>query len=78
LKGLQPDVEDVVWGETLFSDQYGFAILKNLQALQAEQFCRTPEELTAVRDGYAKRMKEAKKQSALALLRRRPLPPNRP
>jgi branched-chain amino acid transport system substrate-binding protein len=54
-------VEDVVWGETLFSDKYGFAILKNLQAIQAEQICRTPEELKAVRDNYEKRMKEAKK-----------------
>jgi hypothetical protein len=54
-------VEDVVWGETMFSDKYGFAILKNLQAIQAEQICRTPEELKAVRDSYEKRMKEAKK-----------------
>ena len=54
-------VEDVVWGETLFSDKYGFAVLKNLQAIQAEQICRTPEELKAVRDSYEKRMKEAKK-----------------
>jgi hypothetical protein len=53
--------EDVVWGETMFSDTYGFAILKNLQAIQAEQICRTPEELKAVRDNYEKRMKEAKK-----------------
>ena len=54
-------VEDVVWGETLFSDKYGFAILKNLQSIQAEQICRTPEELKAVRDNFQKRMKEAKK-----------------
>jgi len=26
--------EDVVWGETMFSDKYGFAKLKNLQAMQ--------------------------------------------
>ncbi len=54
-------VEDVVWGETMFNDKYGFAVLKNLQSIQAEQICRTPEELKAVRDGYEKRMKEAKK-----------------
>jgi branched-chain amino acid transport system substrate-binding protein len=54
-------VEDVVWGETMFSDKYGFAILNNLQAIQAEQICRTPEELKAVRDNYEKRMKETKK-----------------
>lgn len=54
-------VEDVVWGETMFSDKYGFAVLKDLQSIQAEQICRTPEELKAVRDNYEKRMKEAKK-----------------
>jgi branched-chain amino acid transport system substrate-binding protein len=53
-------VEDVVWGETTFSDQYGFAVLKNMQSIQAEQICRTPEELRAVRDNYEKRMKEQK------------------
>ena len=58
-KGDHSVVEDVVWGETLFSDKYGFVILKNLQAIQAEQICRTPEELKAVRDSYEKRMKEA-------------------
>jgi branched-chain amino acid transport system substrate-binding protein len=60
-KGDHAVVEDVVWGETMFSDKHGFAILKNLQAIQAEQICRTPEELKAVRDGYEKRMKESKK-----------------
>ena len=60
-KGDHSVVEDVVWGETMFSDKYGFAVLKNLQAIQAEQICRTPEELKAVRDSYEKRMKEAKK-----------------
>lgn len=54
-------VEDVVWGETAFSEKYGFAVLKNLQAIQAEQICRTPEELKAVRINYEKRMKESKK-----------------
>ena len=53
-------VEDVVWGETSYSDTYGFAILKNIQSIQAEQICRTPEELKAVRAGYEKRLKEGK------------------
>jgi len=54
-------VEDVVWGETAFSEKYGFAVLKNLQSIQAEQICRTPDELKAVRVNYEKRMKEGKK-----------------
>jgi branched-chain amino acid transport system substrate-binding protein len=54
-------VEDVVWGETAFSEKYGFAVLKNLQSIQAEQICRTPDELKAVRANYEKRMKEKKK-----------------
>jgi hypothetical protein len=45
----------------MFSDKYGFAVLKNLQSIQAGQICRTPEELKAIRDNYEKRMKEAKK-----------------
>lgn len=53
-------VEDVVWGETVFSDKYGFAILKNMQAIQGEEICRTPEELKAVRDNFAKKAKKAK------------------
>jgi branched-chain amino acid transport system substrate-binding protein len=54
-------VEDVVWGETQFSDKHGFSVLKNLQAIQAEQICRTPEELKAVRQNYEERIKEMKK-----------------
>jgi branched-chain amino acid transport system substrate-binding protein len=54
-------VEDVVWGETVYNEKYGFAVLKNLQSIQAEQICRTPEELKAVRANYEKRMKEGKK-----------------
>jgi branched-chain amino acid transport system substrate-binding protein len=53
-------VEDVVWGETAQGAGYGFAVLKNIQAVQAEQICRTPDELKAVREGYEKRMKEAR------------------
>jgi len=53
-------VEDVVWGETKYSDKYGFATMKNMQAIQAEQICRTPEELKEVRAAYEKRLKEGK------------------
>lgn len=41
-------VEDVVWGETMFSELFGFSILKNIESIQAEQICRTPEELKQV------------------------------
>ncbi|MGZ3514534.1 MAG: ABC transporter substrate-binding protein [Thermodesulfobacteriota bacterium] len=54
-------VEDVVWGETAYSEKYGFAILKNMQSIQAEEICRTPSELKDVRANYEKRLKEQKK-----------------
>jgi len=54
-------VEDVVWGETVYSEKYGFAILKNMQSIQAEEICRTPAELKEVRINYEKRLKEQKK-----------------
>lgn len=38
-------VEDVVWGETSFSERYGFAILKNMEAIQGEQIVRSQSEL---------------------------------
>ena len=41
-------VEDVVWGETSYSEKFGFSILKNIESIQAEQICRTPEELKQV------------------------------
>lgn len=53
-------VEDVIWGEAIYSPQYGFAILKDIQSIQAEQICRTPEELKEVRSNYEKRVKEKK------------------
>jgi branched-chain amino acid transport system substrate-binding protein len=37
-------VEDVVWGETAYSEKYGFSVLENIQSIQGEQICRTPEE----------------------------------
>ncbi len=54
-------VEDVVWGETAYSEKYGFAILKNMQSIQAEEICRTPGELKEVRANYEKRLQEKKK-----------------
>lgn len=54
-------VEDVVWGETVYSAKYGFSILKNMEAIQAEQICRTPDELKAVREKYNKKAAEGKK-----------------
>ncbi|MFH0823811.1 MAG: ABC transporter substrate-binding protein [Pseudomonadota bacterium] len=42
-------VEDVVWGETAHTDKYGFAVLTNMQSIQGEQICRTPEELKKVK-----------------------------
>ena len=54
-------IEDVVWGETAYSEKYGFAILKNMQSIQAEEICRTPAELKEVRINYEKRLKEPKK-----------------
>ena len=53
-------IEDVVWGETSFDAKYGFAVLKNIQSIQAEQICRTWEELQQVRADYVKRLKEKK------------------
>ena len=54
-------VEDVVWGETAYNEKYGFATLKNMQPIQAEEICRTPEELKEVRTNYEKRMNGEKK-----------------
>jgi branched-chain amino acid transport system substrate-binding protein len=53
-------VEDVVWGETTYSDKYKFAVLKNMRAIEAEEIVRTPAELAEVRAGYEKRMKGGK------------------
>lgn len=54
-------VEDVVGGETAYSEKYGFAILKNMQLIQAKEIYRTPEELKEVRTNYEKRVKGGKK-----------------
>lgn len=41
-------VEDVVWGMTAFSEKHGFAVLTNIESIQGEQICRTPDELKQV------------------------------
>ena len=42
-------VEDCLWGETSFNKKYGFAIPKSFVSIQAEEICRSAEELKAVR-----------------------------
>ncbi len=41
-------VEDVIWGETCFTDKYKFPVLKNIISIQPEQICRTASELKNV------------------------------
>jgi hypothetical protein len=41
-------VEDLVCGESAYSDMYDFAVLTNVESIQREQICRTPEELKKV------------------------------
>lgn len=53
-------VEDVVWGETVYSEKHGFGILRNMQAIQGEEICRTLQELKEVRANYEKRLKGGK------------------
>ena len=42
-------VEDCLWGETFFNEEYGFSIPSGFVSIQGEEICRTPEELKAVR-----------------------------
>jgi hypothetical protein len=44
----------------VYSEKYGFSILKNMQSIQAEEICRTPKELNEVRENYEKRIKQGK------------------
>lgn len=53
-------IEDVLWGQTTYSPKYGFAILKNMQAIQAEQVSRTPAELKKVQVSYERKLREKK------------------
>ena len=41
-------VEDVIWGETVFTDKYDFPVLKNIISIQPEQICRSASELKKV------------------------------
>ncbi len=41
-------VEDVIWGETYFTDKYEFPVLKHIVSIQAEQICRSGSELKEV------------------------------
>jgi len=42
-------LEDCLWGETSFNEKYGFSIPKNFESVQAENICRSDEELKQVR-----------------------------
>jgi branched-chain amino acid transport system substrate-binding protein len=42
-------VEDCLWGETSYNEKYGFSIPKHFESVQAEDICRTDEELRQVR-----------------------------
>jgi len=42
-------VEDCLWGETSYNEKYGFAIPESFESIQAEQICRSAEELKKVR-----------------------------
>jgi len=47
-------VEDCLWGETSFNEKYGFSIPSIFQSIQAEQICRSDEELKQVRAACGK------------------------
>jgi len=53
-------VRPVIWGETVYSPQYQFSILKDIQSIPAEQICRSAEELKVVRSNYEKQLREKK------------------
>lgn len=48
-------VEDVLWGQTSFNEEFGFAMPKNYVSIQGEEICRTAEELKEVRANYGKK-----------------------
>ena len=50
-------VEDCLWGETSFNKKYGFSMPQNFESIQAEQICRSAEELEEVRANFKKKMK---------------------
>jgi len=50
-------LEDCLWGETSFNKKYGFSIPRNFESIQAEQICRSAEELAEVQANFKKAMK---------------------
>jgi len=42
-------VEDVLWGETAFNEQFGFSMPKTFDAIQGAEICRTVDELKALK-----------------------------
>jgi branched-chain amino acid transport system substrate-binding protein len=48
-------VEDCLWGETKWDEEYGFAIPRTFVSVQGEQIVRTAEELAEVRKHYEQR-----------------------
>lgn len=50
-------LEDCLWGETSFNKKYGFSIPETFHSIQAEQICRSAEELKEVRANFEKTMK---------------------
>ena len=51
-------VEDVLWGETSFNQEFDFAMPNNYVSIQGEEICRTAEELKEVQANYRKKMSE--------------------
>jgi branched-chain amino acid transport system substrate-binding protein len=50
-------LEDCLWGETTYNEKYGFSIPKSFISIQAEEICRSAEELKEVQANYKKSMK---------------------
>jgi len=50
-------VEDCLWGETSYNEKYGFSIPKSFVSVQAEEICRSAEELKEVQANYKKSLK---------------------
>jgi len=43
-------IEDCLWGQTIYNEKYGFCMPKSFDAIQAEEICRTAEELKQIKD----------------------------
>jgi len=42
-------VEDCLWGLTTYNEKYGFSMPKSFIAIQADEICRTPDELKQIK-----------------------------